>query len=290
MDRRIKFRHLDAFSAIARAQSFKNAADQLGLTQPAISKTLKELEDILGTDLMRRSRAGVELTSEGEIFLQFAEQSSAALQHGLRSLRSAGQGGTILRVGALPSVASRLMPKAALEFASASPNVQLEVHEGPHHDLVARLRSGRLDLVAGRLGRPETMTALTFQQLYAEDVVVVANPNSPAASVRSFDALSQFRVLYPPKDSAIRPVVARMLISKGVPLFPNRIETTSPAFCKTVVQADPNAVWVISRGVVQEEIATGDLIGTHPPPPARSASWSARKRFNPLRPENSCAP
>jgi LysR family pca operon transcriptional activator len=59
MDRRIKFRHLDAFSAIARARSLKNAAEQLRLTQPAISRTLKELEDIVGVTLMERSRSGV---------------------------------------------------------------------------------------------------------------------------------------------------------------------------------------------------------------------------------------
>lgn len=56
MDRRIKFRHLDAFSAIARARSFKIAAELLNLTQPAISKTLKELEDILGVVVLERSR------------------------------------------------------------------------------------------------------------------------------------------------------------------------------------------------------------------------------------------
>ncbi|MEJ6710121.1 MAG: LysR family transcriptional regulator [Amylibacter sp.] len=69
MDRRIKFRHLDAFSAIARASSFKTAAEQLSLTQPAISKTLKELEEILDVSVMERSRAGVSLTPEGEVFL-----------------------------------------------------------------------------------------------------------------------------------------------------------------------------------------------------------------------------
>ncbi len=88
MDRRIRFRHCDAFSAIARASGFKIAAEQLNLTQPAISKTLRELEEILGVIVMKRSRADVSLTPEGDVFLQFAEQSTAALRHGLRSLKS----------------------------------------------------------------------------------------------------------------------------------------------------------------------------------------------------------
>ena len=103
MDRRIKFRHLDAFSAIARAGSFKKAAAELNLSQPAISKALKELEGILGTDLMERDRSGIKLTQKGEVFLQFAEQSTAALRHGLRSVRTSGDAKDHLNIGVLPS-------------------------------------------------------------------------------------------------------------------------------------------------------------------------------------------
>lgn len=260
MDRRIKFRHLDAFSAIARARSFKAAAEQLNLTQPAISKTLKELEKILGVVVMERSRSGVELTSEGEVFLQFAEQSSAALRQGLRSIKATSETAGQLSVGALPSVASSLLPEAAIAFAQKSPDTLLEIHEGPHHDLIARLRSGGMDLVIGRLGNPDTMVGLSFQQLYSEEVVIVASPDSPAKHLRDFAGLEAFRVLYPPKDSAIRPLVARMLISRGVPLFRHRIETASPAFGRSTTMGDPDTVWIISKGVVANDIAQGRLV------------------------------
>jgi len=260
MDRRIKFRHLDTFSAIARAGSLKRAAEELHLSQPAISKTLKELEDILGVALMDRDRAGAKLTQEGEIFLQFAEQSTAALRHGLRSVRAGGTAATHLAVGVLPSVASSLLPSAVLSFAQSNPDTLLELHEGPHHDLTSRLRSGKLDLVVGRLGRPESMQGLVFRQLYGEEVVIVAAPDSPAVAVRRFEDLAAFRVLYPPSDSAIRPLVARMLIARGLPLFGNRIETASAAFGRALTLADPGTVWFISRGVVLKDLAEGRLI------------------------------
>lgn len=259
MDRRIKFRHLDAFSAIARARSFKAAAEQLNLTQPAISKTLKELEDILGVVVLERSRAGVALTPQGEIFLQFAEQSTAALRHGMRSVQGTGGVAGQLRLGALPSVASSLLPDAVMTFAEQSPHTLVEIHEGPHLDLTSRLRSGGLDLVVGRLGRPGTMVGLTFQQLYSEHAVIVASPQSPALQTRDAAGLAAFRVLYPPQDAAIRPLVARQLIAQGVPLFSNRIETASPAFARAVTLADPNTVWIISKGVVADDIAAGRL-------------------------------
>lgn len=260
MDRPIKFRHLDAFSAIARARSLKIAAEQLNLTQPAISKTLKELEDSVGALLMERSRAGVRLTPEGEVFLQFAEQSTAALRHGLRSVQAKTGATGVLRLGALPSVASDLLPRAVLAFAGQAPDTVMEVHEGPHHDLTARLRSGGLDLVVGRLGRPDTMQGLAFRQLYSEEVVVVCAPQSAARHVTDFAGLAAFRVLYPPQQSAIRPLVARLLIAQGVPLFASRIETASAAFGRAVMLADPGAVWFISRGVVAQDLTEGRLV------------------------------
>lgn len=259
MDRRIKFRHLEVFGAVARSATLKRASEELNLTQPAVSKTLKELEDIVGHVLVDRSRSGVRLTPEGELFLQFSEQSIAAVRHGLRSLRGAGGAGGRLRIGALPSVASSILPVAALAFAEGYPDTLLEIHEGPHLDLTARLRSGGLDLVVGRLGRPESMTGLSFRQLYTEDVVVVARPDSPALRLRSFGDLDAFRVVYPPKDSAIRPLVARLLIAQGVPLFSNRIESTSSAFGRSLVLSDPAVIWFISRGVVAADLAAGHL-------------------------------
>lgn len=260
MDHRIKFRHLETLSAIARAGSLKRAAQDLSLSQPAVSKTLKELEDILGVCLMTRDRSGTRLTQPGEVFLQFADQSLAALRHGLRSVRPGGAEAAHLKVGVLPSVAAGLVPRAVLAFARANPETLIEVHEGPHLDLASRLRSGRLDLVVGRLGKPDSMQGLVFRQLYAEEVVVVAAPQSPARRVRQFAGLADYRVLYPPPDSAIRPLVARMLIARSVPLFANRIETASAAFGRALTLADPATVWIISLGVVAGDIAEGRLM------------------------------
>ena len=259
MDKRIKFRHLDAFSAIARELSLKRAAAQLNLTQPAISRTLKELEEIVGASLMDRSRAGVRLTPQGEVFLQFAEQSTAALRQGLRSVRADRAAAGRLRIGALPSVASGLLVRAVQRFLDQTPDTILHIEEGSHAALTGRLRSGALDLVVGRLGRPDTMDGLIFRQLHAEEVVVVCRRDSPAAGVVRFEDLNDFRVLYPPKSSAIRPLIARMLIARDVPLFDRRIETASSSFGRATVLGDPGVVWFISRGVIADDLVTGRM-------------------------------
>ncbi|ABD57077.1 pca operon transcription factor PcaQ [Jannaschia sp. CCS1] len=260
MDRRIKFRHLDAFSAIARAGSLKQAAEQLNLTQPAISKTLKELEDIAGARLMDRSRAGVRLTPAGAVFLQFAEQGSNAVRQGLRSVRGEAEMSGRLRIGALPSVAGTLVPRAVAMFRAKVPDTLVEVQDGSHHDLTAQLRSGGLDLVVGRLGRPHAMVGLTFRQLYTEPVIVVARPGSDVAKLTSLSDLLACLVLYPPNTSAIRPLVARSMIAAGLPIFQTRIETTSAPFAMATLQTHEAAVWFISRGVVQPDLDRGRLV------------------------------
>lgn len=86
------------------------------------------------------------------------------------------------------------------------------------------------------------------------------DPTSPAAILRNAADLDRFQVLYPPKDSAIRPLVARVLIAQGVPLFHNKIETASPDLGRAVTVSDLDTVWIISKGVVADDIASGPLV------------------------------
>ena len=261
MDRRIKFRHLEAFTHIARAKSLKRAAAQLHLTQPAISKTLKDLEVIIGKQLMDRGRAGVRLTPEGEVFLTFAEQSMQALQTGLSSVASIGAGGNpILTVGALPSVASQLLPWAVQDFRQKSPGTVVQLLEGPHEYMTDRLRAGALDLAVGRLGRPESMVGLSFTQLYSEEVVIVVAPNHPLAGATQLEQLDGFPIVYPPQAAAIRPLVAGKLIASGLPLFNNRIESASGEFGRAMALGNAQAIWFISHGVVANDLESGRLV------------------------------
>lgn len=260
IDRRIKFRHIQCFVEICREKSLKIAGEKLFLTQPAISKTLKELENIMGATLLIRNRAGVSLTRQGEVFLHFAEMSLAALQQGMTGVEQVGaRGQTRLSVGALPSVAARLMSQVAIEFAELAPNSTLRMVDGPHGYLVERLRLGDLDLVIGRLGRPDTMQGITFTQLYEERVEFVVRAGHPLLVSPDLKRIGEWPVIYPPEGSAIRPLVERYLIAHGVVNINYRIETVSGAFGR-VHTRETDAIWIISAGVVANEIADGRLV------------------------------
>lgn len=260
IDRRIKFRHIQCLVEICRQKSLKQAAEKLFLTQPAISKTLKELEEILGAELLVRNRAGVSLTKAGEVFLHFAEMSLASLQQGMAGVEQIGAlGKTRLKVGALPSVAASIMPVIALELGEIAPDVQLEIVAGSHGSLIDQLRVGGLDLVIGRLGRPELMQGISFTQLYEEKVAFVVRPGHPLLADPELSRIGEWQVIYPPKDAAIHPLVERFLIAHGVGELPNRLDTVSGAFARVYVRKS-DAVWIISAGVVANELQSGQLV------------------------------
>lgn len=259
MDRRIKIRHLQAFTEIMRQRSLKRAAERLSLTAPAISRTLAELEGILGAPLLSRDRGGVTPTPQGEFFLAHAQASLSALERGLSGIRDAGGGAMSLKLGALPSVAARLMPQVAMELARVAPDLHLRVADGSHGVLTGQLRAGELDLVIGRLGDPATMQGLSFTQLYLEEVAVVVRPGHPILSDPDLRRIGDWTVLYPDPSAAIRPFVERLLIAEGVAPPPRRIDTVSGAFGRAYV-AQTDAVWLISAGVVAGDVADGRLV------------------------------
>jgi len=89
LDRRVKIRHLQCFLEVARNRSIMRAADSLAITQPAVSKTIRELEETLDVRLFDRSKKGVTPTKYGELFLRYAGASLTALQQGVDSMAQA---------------------------------------------------------------------------------------------------------------------------------------------------------------------------------------------------------
>jgi LysR family transcriptional regulator, pca operon transcriptional activator len=260
MDSRIRLRHLAAFIETSRHKSVTEAAEALHLTQSAISKTLAELESLLGTVLMTRSRAGVALTPAGEVFLHYAMTSHAALKQGVDALTQTRMAQAAqLAIGALPSVAARVIPAAMRRFRDLQPGAIARIVAGPNRYLLDRLRAGELDLVVGRLGSPDLMKGLSFAQLYSERVGMVVRPGHPLALKPDLARLPEFPVLLPDRDAAIRGIAERFLLANGIGDLPDRIETVADAFGRAFTR-ETDAVWIISRGVVALDLAEGALV------------------------------
>ncbi|NMM45487.1 pca operon transcription factor PcaQ [Rhodospirillaceae bacterium KN72] len=259
---RIRYRHLHTFSRVSRIGSILRAAEDLGVTQPAVSKTLRELEEELGASLLQRSRRGVSLTPYGEIFLGYAEASLGALRQGVDSVsRARREGDGLVRLGILPTVSGDLIPRAVRAFKETGHLDRVRVTTGENTVLIDQLRQGDLDVVVGRLGDPGQMVGLTFEHLYSERVVFTVRKDHPLAAGRDFSlaAISDYTVLFPPDTAVIRPWVDRLLVTHQVARPVDVVETVSTAFGKAYTLAN-DAVWIISHGVVAQDVAAGDLV------------------------------
>lgn len=260
-DRSVKIRHLHCFVEVARLGSVNRAAESLAITQPAASKTLRELETILDAPLFERTRRGVTLTEQGTAFRRHAEAVLSALRRGLESvdaLRAAGGG--FVTVGVLPTVAARLMPETIRRFIELQPAQTVRVISGTNPVLIDRLRQGELDMVVGRLSNPELLAGLNFEYLYSERLSFVVRPGHPLLAEGGFDfaRLRDHVVILPTPEMIIRPAVERLLAQHGLESLPRSVESVDNAFGRTFTRAG-DAIWIISHGVVSTDLAEGAL-------------------------------
>ncbi|HWJ87205.1 MAG TPA: pca operon transcription factor PcaQ [Pelagibacterium sp.] len=259
-DSRVRFRHLRTFIEAARHSSIGSAAQILGVTQPAVTKTIRELETILGKKLFEKDGRGVRITRYGEVFLRHAGASVAAIQQGIDSLDRAHVGPP-LRIGALPTVSARIMPRAMVRFLAEGTESPVKIVTGENQVLLEQLRTGTLDLVIGRLAAPEQMIGLSFEYLYSEQVHFVVRAGHPLLAEPRFDfgRIREYPILMPSVGSVIRPFVDRYLLAHGMAELPHTIETVSDAFGRVFVE-ETDAVWVISDGVIARDVAAGRLV------------------------------
>lgn len=259
LDAQLRLRHIQAFLETARAESVSVAAANLSVTQPAISRSLRELEEILETKLFDRVGRGIRLNEAGRVFQTHASASVVELMRGKDRLSKIGDVTERLSVGALPTAATDLLPRAAIAFQKEMPHVRLHVLTGPNWLLFNQLRDGQLDLVVGRMPEKDTATGVTFEQLYTEYVVLVCRPGHPVLDVPKPEAyLPDAQLILPPGGAVISQTVRRYLASIGLPELRGAIETVALPVGRKIVR-ESDALWFISRGVVADELEDGSL-------------------------------
>ncbi|SDS37848.1 pca operon transcription factor PcaQ [Pseudomonas oryzae] len=260
IDNRIKFRHLVCFLEIARQRSFARAADSLAVTQPAISKTLKELEDILGHPLFERGKSGVTLTAAGETFLRYAGPCVQALRDGVSVVRGSEPLGGEVRVGALSTVESRLLPEVIARLHRRHGALAIQVAGGSSAQLLAQLKVGELDLVVGRMTDSPEIQGLIFEHLYSESMTLVVRAGHPllALGTEALARLADYPLVLPPAGTTIRKYADGLFVQWGIPPASQRLETLSIALGRRYV-LDSEAIWVAPQDAVSHDLAAGLL-------------------------------
>ena len=257
LDSRIKYRHLLCFIEVARQGSLVRAAQAMSVSQPAISKTLKELEALLDASLFDRGKQGVTLTAAGQAFLRYAGPSVQALREGVRSLRAGEHEAGMVRLGALSTVESSLLPDVVRRLHAQHAALVVSVVSGPSAYLLGQLRSGELDLVVGRMTDAPQIEGLSFEHLYSESMTLVVRPGH-ALLEGDPSRLRDFPLVLPQSGTTIRRHADSLFIQLGISPPTRRLETLSVALSRHYVRVS-DAVWVAPLDAVREDLATGEL-------------------------------
>ncbi|CAG8867391.1 HTH-type transcriptional regulator GbpR [Pseudomonas fluorescens] len=260
LDTRIKFRHLLCFLEIARQGSLARAGDILAISQPAISKTLKELETLLQARLFERTRTGVELTPAGVRFLRYAGPSVQALREGVSSLRGEAGLPTQVRIGVLSTVEGLLMPEVLCRLHQRHASLVVSVVTGASAHLLGQLHLGELELVVGRMTDSPQIQGLSFEHLYSESMTLVVRPGHPLLERQPLERqrVADYPLVLPLAGTTIRQHADSLFVQCGIQLPAQRLETLSLALSRRYVLGS-DAVWVAPRDAVLIDLGQGGL-------------------------------
>lgn len=257
---RIRLRHLHTFVAVAQQGTLGRAAETLNLSQPALSKTLNELEQLTGTRLFERGRLGAQLTLVGEQFLTHAVKVLDALNTAGQALnRKEGMNSDVVRIGALPTAALGILPTVIGQFHKQQKDITLQVATMNNTMLLAGLKSGDVDIGIGRMSDPELMSGLNYELLFLESLKLVVRPgHSLLQETVTLSRVMEWPVVVSPKGTIPRQNAETLLQSQGCKIPPGCIETLSASLSRQLT-VDYDYVWFVPSGAVKDDLRRGLL-------------------------------
>jgi DNA-binding transcriptional LysR family regulator len=256
------YRRVQLFLAAVRHGSLTEAAAELEISQPALSKSLKALEKSLGVRLLERGRFGVSPTPYGEALVSHGNAIEAELRNALAeidALKGATRGHVL--VGCGPTEANRLLPQALLVLMGSHPELKVTVLYGLNESLMPWVKNGEVDFALSSVPALATDADLAHDQLFSETGVVVARSGHPLARRRSVtpaDLLGQ-RWILPRRRELERLAFDDLFRAHDLEPPDAAVETTSTVLMKAVVMQS-DVLTFIPRELIWWEEQAGQLL------------------------------
>ncbi|WP_271408819.1 LysR family transcriptional regulator [Pseudomonas sp. Q1-7] len=244
----LRFRHLLLIDTLGRTRNMHLAAQQMNLSQPALSKMLKEIESLLGFAVFERQPRSMQPTALGEQVLRYAQlvlNGARGFVEQINNLSAGGHGH--LKVGAIFAATAVVLPRAIVQIKQRWPLLAIEVVEQTSDHLMAMLEEHTLDLAIGRLTEQGQAQRYDFQPLAPEPFSIVVNSQHPlckAGSMPLQELVDWPWIIYP----------------KGTPIR-RRMED---AFAKARVAEPRNTIETISMQTFIQVLQSGPMIGMLP--------------------------
>lgn len=268
----LRFRHLALIDSLARTGNMHSSAQQLGLSQPAVSKMLRDIENQFGFALferLTRELPATELGAEVIAYAQRALNDCQTFSYRLESLRQGGHG--YLKVGAIFAATAHALPEALLRLKGRRPLLTIELLEDTSDHLLKLLEHKQLDLVVGRFTDHPQRQRFDFTALAEEPFILIARAEHPLCKRQRISPtqLTDWPWVLYPLNTPLRQSLEQAFSDAGVTAPANSIETTSvQTTLKLLCNSDTLAL--LPEAVVRQNLADGSLKQVHttlaPPP------------------------
>jgi DNA-binding transcriptional LysR family regulator len=254
-------RQLAAFCAVVERRSFSQAADRLGVTQPAVSLQVRALEKRLGTQLLDRSGRRVEPTEAGWRLYRGAQRMLALEDQLVAEVSASGDGAVAgdLVLGASTGPAAVVVPVVLAEFQRRYPDVRVFLTVSDTHSVVERVAARELEL--GIVGASRRHRGVRFEPFFSDQVILVCPPGHPfAGRTIGLDELRDAPLILMQEGAGVRQIVEDALRRQGVRLrdLDVRLELGLQESVRRAVEAG-YGVTFISRTAVESDLAAGRL-------------------------------
>lgn len=255
-------RRLQVFYTVAKQLSFTKAAEQLFMTQPAVTFQVKQLEEQFNTRLFERSHGRIALTPAGSLVMDYAERVLALSEEmEQRVADMTGNVGGPLLLGASTTIAEYILPKILGEFKAQHPEVQAHMAVANSETIVHRVADHSLDV--GLIESPSHLPTLANEVCCDDELVVICAPRHALAKRRSVRAqeVAALPLVRREVGSGTREFTDNYLRESGVAMddLDVMMELGSPEAIKGVVETGI-AIAIVSRATIVKELELGSLV------------------------------
>jgi DNA-binding transcriptional LysR family regulator len=258
----VDLRHLLTFRTVVDKGSFSQAAEELEISQPAVSFQIRSLEQRLGHRLLDRSGRRVAVTEAGEVLLRYARrmltlEDELAREMGEVGTRVAGR----LELGSSTGPGELILPRLCGAFTRAYPEVRISLVVQDTQSVCDRVLDHEIEL--GVVGAARPQRGLVFEQFVRDELVLIVPPDHALAqrSAIGLDELAAEPLIMQQEGSGVRSVLEAALRARG--LRPRDLHVTMELGLQQSVKAavlDGFGITVISRLAVEREVAEGSLV------------------------------
>jgi len=250
---RLKLRHLTLLISVGRLRSLTRAADELGISQPAATKALAEIEGIFEAPLFIRSRQGLEPTPLGAVALVRAKRMVLDLEHWGEEMEVVRSGHSAqLRIGAIPFVSERVLTPALERLCAEGINVV--IHRATTDQLLRELREHEIDCVIGRAAAIG-MDNMWHQVLYKQRPALIAHPALAKRIARTrpdWHVLAQVGWILPSAATPIGYMVTELFTREQIRPPVARVETYSIDIITGMLRRNENLLSIVPEDIAQD--------------------------------------